>query len=353
MGLDARAVDRVERARRQIARLARNKRAAPAGEPERERALSFALLAAFPDRVARRRRRGERDLVLANGKVARLSEDSVVHDAMMLVALDAEERPGRGTVVRLASAVDDNLLYELDPERLELRDELSFVSEGERVERVSSMRWGALVLEETRALAPPSEKTARVLAAAARAIPSRFLRSKPALELAVRLALVAEHFPDAGLPGDVTPLFEEALLSACAGASSFAELERVGWLSFATATLPERQRRLLESEAPLRLTLPGGRNVAVHYEQGRPPYVESRLQDFFGSAEGPRILGGKVPLTLHLLAPNQRAVQVTTDLAGFWQRHYPSVRKELMRRYPRHAWPEDGRTAEPPAPKRR
>jgi ATP-dependent helicase HrpB len=81
--------------------------------------------------------------------------------------------------------------------------------------------------------------------------------------------------------------------------------------------------------------------------------VESRLQDFFGLAKGPAVAGGRVPLVLHLLAPNQRAVQVTQDLAGFWERHYPAIRRELMRRYPRHAWPEDPLTARPPEPRRR
>ncbi|HEY3595562.1 MAG TPA: ATP-dependent helicase C-terminal domain-containing protein, partial [Polyangiaceae bacterium] len=88
-----------------------------------------------------------------------------------------------------------------------------------------------------------------------------------------------------------------------------------------------------------------------HYEADRPPWIESRLQDFFGMPEGPRLCRGKLPLTLHLLAPNMRAVQVTTDLSGFWLRHYPGIRRELMRRYPRHSWPEDGRTATPPEPK--
>ena len=101
------------------------------------------------------------------------------------------------------------------------------------------------------------------------------------------------------------------------------------------------------------MTLPGGRSTRIHYEAGKPPWVESRLQDFFGMAAGPAVGGGRVPLVLHLLAPNQRAVQVTTDLSGFWDRHYPAIRRELMRRYPRHAWPEDPRTATPPAPRTR
>jgi ATP-dependent helicase HrpB len=92
--------------------------------------------------------------------------------------------------------------------------------------------------------------------------------------------------------------------------------------------------------------------VRVHYPSGQPPWIESRLQDFFGLRQGPSLARGRVPLTLHLLAPNQRAVQVTADLAGFWSRHYPALRRELGRRYPRHAWPEDPLTATPPAPRR-
>ncbi len=93
--------------------------------------------------------------------------------------------------------------------------------------------------------------------------------------------------------------------------------------------------------APTRVTLVGRRSVEVHYEADRPPWIASRLQDFFGLSEGPKI-GGE-PLVLHLLAPNRRAVQVTTDLAGFWERHYPALRRQLMRRYPKHGWPEDPR----------
>ena len=93
--------------------------------------------------------------------------------------------------------------------------------------------------------------------------------------------------------------------------------------------------------APERVALAGGRQARVTYERGRAPSVASRLQDFFRMREGPRVGGGRVPLVLELLAPNRRPVQVTQDLAGFWERHYPVVRRELSRRYPRHAWPED------------
>jgi len=95
----------------------------------------------------------------------------------------------------------------------------------------------------------------------------------------------------------------------------------------------------LNEIAPERLPLKA-RQVKVHYVSGQPPWIASRLQDFFGLRDTPRIAKGSVPVVAHLLAPNQRPVQMTTDLAGFWERLYPQVRRELSRRYPRHAWPE-------------
>src|SRR5262249_54816738 len=100
------------------------------------------------------------------------------------------------------------------------------------------------------------------------------------------------------------------------------------------------ERRQFEEVAPDRVRLPGGRQVRVHYEAGQPPWIASRLQDFFGMRDTPARARGRVPLVVRLLAPNNRPVQTTTDLAGFWQRLYPQVRKELSRRYPKHKWPE-------------
>ena len=109
----------------------------------------------------------------------------------------------------------------------------------------------------------------------------------------------------------------------------------------------------LDRLVPEQVSLANGRKVRVEYAEGQPPAISSRLQDFFGAARGPSVCDGKVPLTLHLLAPNGRAQQVTQDLAGFWERHYPAVRRELMRKYPRHSWPENGATATPPPQGRR
>jgi ATP-dependent helicase HrpB len=350
LGLDTRSVNAVERAYRQLSRALRDERERPDGVEAIEGALLAAILTGFPDRLARRRERGSRELVLTSGRTARLSEQSVVHDALFLVALDVEERPGRPTEVRWASAVDEGLLLELYEDRIELSDELVWNAERERVERVAAMRWGAVTLDETRGPAPPSAEASRLLALAARERPERFLRNDAALGLAARLALLASRYPERGLPSDVPSLLESTLAQAAEGATSFAELDALELGSLVVSGLPSDARRLLEEETPERIRLPGGRSVVVHYELGKAPWIESRLQDFFGSGDGPRILRGSLPLTLHLCAPNQRAVQVTSDLAGFWERHYPTIRRELMRRYPRHSWPEDGRSATPPPP---
>jgi ATP-dependent helicase HrpB len=88
--------------------------------------------------------------------------------------------------------------------------------------------------------------------------------------------------------------------------------------------------------------------VPIHYDVADTPWIESRLQDFFGTRAVPAVGAGRVALTVHLLAPNGRAVQVTRDLEGFWKQHYPDLRRQLSRRYPKHSWPEDGATAKPP-----
>ena len=138
---------------------------------------------------------------------------------------------------------------------------------------------------------------------------------------------------------------DAALASLCAGLKSFQELASAcasgGLMRALEQRLPPGSSRTLDEVAPASLRLPSGRRIKIHYKRDQPPWAASRLQDFFGMKETPKVAGGAVPVVLRLLAPNQRPVQTTTDLAGFWQRLYPQVRKELARKYPKHQWPED------------
>ncbi|HET9930290.1 MAG TPA: ATP-dependent helicase C-terminal domain-containing protein, partial [Polyangiaceae bacterium] len=280
---------------------------------------------------------------------------SVVRNDELMVAIDVEEQSGRSlgadATVRLASAIRADWLLELYSERVGVEESLVWNTNAERVDALSRMTFGALVLDESRSAAAPSAEASRVLSEAVRTHGAlEFLKSDELAEFRERLALVAKHY---GESAKDEASVEAELLALCDGITSFEELRAQSSLATLQAKLPPKLRQLLERAVPESVRVGAGRSAKIHYEAGKPPWLESRLQDFFGSADGPRVCDGKLAVTLHLLAPNGRAVQVTSDLAGFWERHYPSIRRELMRRYPRHSWPEDGRHAEPPAPRPR
>ncbi len=366
---DPKAYFHVDRARRQIERLVQRRAVGATAPRDPDRELQVAILAGFPDRVARRRRPGSPELVLAGGGSAELVETSVVRDAELLVVVDVEERGVQGGApastrprVRAASGIEAEWLIDVAPDSLRETRELRWNASAERVECVERLVYDQLVLDE-KVGAPggrdaDADAAARVLAQAALAAgTTRFgggERGAALARLRARLAFCAEAMPDAGF---VTPDDAElaaALIERCRGATSFAELGAAPLHDALWERLTPAQRRSIDQVAPDRVSLAGGRGVRVEYEPGKPPWIESKLQDFFGMSDGPRAAGGRVALVLHLLAPNQRAVQVTTDLAGFWDRHYPAIRKELMRKYPRHSWPEDPRVYTPPMkPKKR
>jgi ATP-dependent helicase HrpB len=350
MGIDARGARSVERARSQLARIAKDAAPAPSSLELEEDAIRMAILSAYPDRVAKRARGGQNDLVLSGGGVAKLAESSVVCDAQLVVAVDVEDRRGAAQV-RLASAIDPEWLLDLFPERLTESETLELNPDKRRIERSSKLAYGSVVLDETRRVAEPSPAAAALLAKAALAPGSTFQGMERLDQLVTRIELLRRELPETQLPDLGADAARGALERAAETLVSFDELEQANLVELVLAGFSREEQKLLREEAPERVTLPGGRSLEVHYERDRPPWVESRLQDFFGSKSGPAICRGRVFLTLHLLAPNARAVQVTSDLAGFWQRHYPSVRKELMRKYPRHLWPEDGATARPPEPR--
>ncbi|MBX5480897.1 MAG: ATP-dependent helicase HrpB [Myxococcaceae bacterium] len=353
LALDAGATQAVNRVRRQLVRAVDASKPPPGTTEGFEQALGLAVLAGYPDRVARRRRPRSSELVLFGGGSATLSETSVVQDAELMVAVDAEERSnarGPGVVVRIASRIEPEWLLEIAPDELSETNTWELNPANGRVEHVRRMSYGPLVLEETRTPAAPGPETARVLAQAALAEGVERFVDQDALEATLaRIELLAQHFPEAGFEPPDDGFLRRALEEMCEGARSFEELREANLLQSIEAHFTPEQARLWRTQTPDRVTLPGNRQVKVHYERGKPPWIESRLQDFFGLAQGPSVLGGRVMLVLHLLAPNQRAVQVTTDLAGFWERHYPALRKELSRRYPRHHWPENPRQAQTPA----
>lgn len=358
-GVDPGARAQVERIRAQLARSADRGK----GADDPDAALRLSILAGFPDRVAKRRptkdgRLGaSRELVLSSGGSATLAETSVVRTAAFLVAVEALDRRG-STVVWLASAIEPEWLIELFPDDVREVVDTTWNAAAERVEATERMMYERLVLDERPAGRAADAAIARVLADRAIAAGiDRILGGDALAELRARIAFLREAAEDLADRAAIAPLDDEhlgaTLAAACAGKRSFAELRAAGLLDEIRSAIGFAALARLDVLAPTHVVLGNGRRAKIDYAPGQPPSISSRLQDFFGSVDTPRIAEGRVPLVLHLLAPNGRDVQVTTDLGGFWIKHYPSIRSELMRRYPRHAWPEDPRSASPPELRRR
>ena len=290
-------------------------------------ALLMSILAGFPDRVARRRAGNQ--VLLSTGASAEVAGEAPHYEFM--VAVDAEDRKDKPLpLIRMAARIEPEWLIELFPDRVREQSSVEWNRQTERVEAVSALLYDELVIQESRGAMPDAEAAAQLLAQKAlEAGIDRFVDRNALDEFLARAEFAGVEAPDVG----------EALRELSLGLRSFTELKSAA-AQFVPALERKMGTRQLNEIAPPRIRLPSGRETKVHYEPGKPPWIASRLQDFFGMRETPRIGRERTPVVVHLLAPNQRAVQTTTDLAGFWERLYPQVRRELMRRYPRHSWPE-------------
>ncbi len=315
------------------------------GEPsfDEEEVLRRATLAGFPDRLARRRAPRSEELLLAGGGTATLDPASVVREAELMVAVDAVRTP-RGVMVRRASAVTLEDLMDLDLDAIADAREVRFDPRRERVRAERVMRWDGLPLERA-PVEPTDDEAAAVLAKAALAAGLDRFTDGAALE-ALRRRLRFARAYDPSLPALDEAWLEALLVRLCEGRRSFAELRDAAILDWVRAELAPA-KECLDRLAPEHVAIPGRAHVPVRYEVDRPPWIEARLQDFFGLAQGPTIADGRHRLLLHLLAPNGRAAQITDDLAGFWDGSYAGVRKALRGRYPKHDWSEDPRNATP------
>ncbi len=302
---------------RQVVQQLTTHAAAPVSDDD----LRRAVLAAYPDRVARRRASGKDAFLLASGTGGTLARESGVRHADLIVAVDvtAGIAPGADALIRLASAVDIEWLV---PTRTEVVHE--FVEDTSTV-RARRVEWyDALVLRER--VVPPDHGVAAEL------LLTGWHRRGPS-EGDVRLLRRLEF---AGIAID-----RDALVAAAVASATRLDDVRLG------DHLPGHVRADLDRLAPDVLRVPSGREHPLTYRDDGGVDVAVKLQEVFGLAETPRLGPRAVPVTFTLLAPNQRPVQVTRDLRSFWTRGYPEVRKELRGRYPKHPWPEDPWSAVP------
>lgn len=339
------AARQVERAAAQLRDVLRSVAGRTDNEQPLERQLSQAMLAAMPDRVAKRREPHQPRGLMVGGRGVKLENSSTVRDAELFVCVDVDAG-GTEASVRQASGIEREWL---SPEQLREVDE-RFVhpTQGHVVTR-RRVYWFDLLLEETPVPTPLDEETARLLAKSAqqnwhKVFPTN---DKSLNSLLGRARWLGHALGDPAWPDLSDAGLQSHLTEWCAGQRDLDAVQSLPWRQLVEQLLTGQQRSLLAREAPETYTLPSGRTVLLSYEADRPPVLAARIQDFFGLADTPRIAQGRVRLVLHLLAPNQRCQQITDDLASFWKNTYAEVRKQLRGRYPKHAWPEDP-LSEPP-----
>ncbi|MGH8190343.1 MAG: ATP-dependent RNA helicase [Rhodanobacteraceae bacterium] len=362
------------------------------------------MLHAFPDRAARQDDKDPRRYLLANGRGVRLHEASVLFGEPWLVVVEARF-DARDSLVLTAAPFDPALLQRDYPQRI-VRERVVRQNANGAVEAFAVERFDAITLSQRAVPVEPDDALPALLAT----IRARGLDALPwsdAMQrLRARILWLRSVLPGAGLP-DVSDhalldSLETWLAPALHGKRKLDALSPAELSDALAALLDYRQRKLLDEAAPDAITVPSGRTLKLDYaspqatdasplppgEDGRrpdegahsrnaassdavpsPPALRARrdapplpegdgrraaspvlsvkLQELFGLAETPRVANGRVPVTLHLLSPAGRPIQVTQDLRGFWERTYAEVKRELKGRYPRHPWPDDPWSATP------
>jgi ATP-dependent helicase HrpB len=310
--------------------------------------LGVLVALAYPDRIAQRRDGDRPRYVLRNGRGAELTGQQTLARSPYLVAADLDDR-GVDSRVFLAAAVDLDDILSVFRDQITEEDAVEFDSKSTSVVARRRKRLGAIVLAEI-PLAHPDPL--RIAAAMLAEVRRRGLASLPwsgaARRLRQRMAFVARHDPRWPDVSDqvLTTNLEMWLGAAVVGNAGLA-LDAIDLTTALNAMLDWKQRRALDELAPTHVTVPSGSRILLDYANSESPALAVRIQEVFGLDESPRVMLGRVPVTMHLLSPAYRPVQVTQDLSGFWRMAYFDVRKDLRGRYPKHHWPDNPLGAKP------
>lgn len=353
------SVQRARQLAKQFHGLVRNRPVTQAvSDPEHPRWLGCLLAFAYPDRIAQQRRAGGADYRLANGRAAQFGEADALMKHEWLVVADLGSRQGqREERIYLAADLDPALFAGELAEQVQTLEVLDW-DEREGVLRAERQRKvGELVLERQALVALDEEARCRALVGLVKRKGLELLPWTPELrQWQARVALLRELDMQQQGQSEWPDLSDTALLASLEQwLTPF--LGKVNRLShFANLDLPSILQTLLpwplpqrlDELAPRTLAVPSGSRIAIDYTEN-PPVLAVRLQELFGLAATPRIAGGRLGLKLHLLSPARRPVQVTQDLASFWDNTYLDVKKDLKGRYPKHYWPDDPLIAEPTA----
>ena len=309
----------------------------------KDEALQKCILIGFSDRVTRRMDQGTLRCELVHGRRGVLARESKVQQSPLLVVAEIREVEQRGgevnTILSLATAVEVEWLKELFPDDIKSDVHVQFDAREKRVLAAELLRFRDLALAAKRIDPPPADASARLLAD--EIIAGRLLLPNwdhHVEQWLARLDLLCKECADLQLPAITDDDKKHIIAELCHGAVSYKDIKEREVKPVVMSWLSAVQRELLDKHAPERLTLPNGRTPKVNYEPGRAPFIALRIQELYDVNQTPKIALGRVPVTVHILTPGMKPIQVTQDLASFWREHYPKIKSELARKYPKHLW---------------
>jgi len=307
----------------------------------KDEALQKCILIGFSDRVARRLDQGTLRCELVHNRRGVLARESAVQHSELFVAAEVREIEGRevNTILSLATAIEPDWLREHFPDDLKTELHVQFDSTARRVQAAELVRFRGLAFSAKRVEPPPADAAARLLAeeivAGRLPLPNW---DRAVEQWLARLNLLCRHCPELQLPPFTEDDRKHIIEQLCHGAASYKEIKEREVKPVVTSWLSDAQRQLLDKHAPERLSLPNGRTPKVVYENNQPPHIALRIQELYGVTQTPKIAMSRVPVVVHILTPGMKPIQVTQDLANFWREHYPRIKSELQRKYPKHEW---------------
>ncbi|MFS0856760.1 ATP-dependent helicase HrpB [Paenibacillus taichungensis] len=306
-----------------------------------EDSCGWLLSFAYPDRIGQRREDGR--YLLSSGRGVRLAATESLSRSAYLVAAEADDQ-GADARILLAAPVQEKRLLDFGPHLLHEEVQVAWDRNTRSVRAHRRLQIGAITLKESSIAQPPEDQVLEALLSGIRIEGLDCLPwTKSSRQLADRMRFLHHHLPEWPdlIEDHLTEELAEHLSPFLTGMRSAADLKRLSMQDVLLGGLSWEQRQQLDREAPTHIQVPSGSRIPVDYSRPEDPTLAVRLQEMFGQQETPRIGGGRVPLTIHLLSPAQRPVQVTRDLANFWRETYFEVKKDLKGRYPKHYWPDD------------
>lgn len=303
--------------------------------------LSRCLLAGFPDQVAKRLNRSNRACALVGGRRGQMGPDSIAPPGELFVTVEITEVEGKdlNVLLNLNTAVTREELESAYPAAINQTATADWDPRERRVLALSSTRYRDLILESKPAADPPAAQAAAILAREVMA-GNLILNGWDATadQWVARLNTLAAFLPEYEFPAFGEEEKLAVLEQLCLGSFSYKQIKDLPVIDELRSFLPRHLAGLLDDLAPVRIDLPSGKKGRIRYETGQKPILSAQLQHLYDYPGTPSLAGGRIPLKVEILAPNQRPVQITEDLAAFWNTSYAAVKKDLRGRYPKHEW---------------